>query len=58
MFQKRIYSILLGTLVGKRKQTIFKKRWFDIINEEGATRELETIWKKVREGRKRKNKTG
>jgi hypothetical protein len=30
LFQKRIYSIFLGTLVGKRKQTIFKKRWFDI----------------------------
>jgi hypothetical protein len=32
LFQKRIYSIFLGTLVGKRKQTIFKKRWFDITN--------------------------
>jgi hypothetical protein len=30
LFQKRIYSIFLGTLVGKRKQTIFEKRWFDI----------------------------
>jgi hypothetical protein len=30
LFQKRIYSIFLGTLVGKRKQTILKKRWFDI----------------------------
>jgi hypothetical protein len=30
LFQKRIYSIFRGTLVGKRKQTIFKKRWFDI----------------------------
>jgi hypothetical protein len=30
LFQKRIYSIFMGTLVGKRKQTIFKKRWFDI----------------------------
>jgi hypothetical protein len=30
LFQKRIYSIFGGTLVGKRKQTIFKKRWFDI----------------------------
>jgi hypothetical protein len=30
LFQKRIYSIFLGTLVGKPKQTIFKKRWFDI----------------------------
>ncbi len=30
LFQKRIYSIFLGALVGKRKQTIFKKRWFDI----------------------------
>jgi hypothetical protein len=34
LFQKRIYSIFLGTLVGKRKQTIFKKRWFDITNLE------------------------
>jgi hypothetical protein len=33
LFQKRIYSIFMGTLVGKRKQTIFKKRWFDITNE-------------------------
>jgi hypothetical protein len=32
LFQKRIYSIFLGTLVGKRKQTIFEKRWFDITN--------------------------
>ncbi len=31
LFQKRIFSIFMGTLVGKRKQTIFKKRWFDII---------------------------
>jgi hypothetical protein len=23
-------KLFLGTLVGKRKQTIFKKRWFDI----------------------------
>jgi hypothetical protein len=30
LFQKRIHSIFRGTLVGKRKQTIFKKRWFDI----------------------------
>jgi hypothetical protein len=30
LFQKRIYSIFRGTLEGKRKQTIFKKRWFDI----------------------------
>jgi hypothetical protein len=30
LFQKRIYSIFLGTLVGKQKQTIFEKRWFDI----------------------------
>jgi hypothetical protein len=30
LFQKRIYSIFLGTFVGKRKQTILKKRWFDI----------------------------
>ncbi len=29
---KRIYSIFLGTLVGKRKQTISKKRWFDFTN--------------------------
>jgi hypothetical protein len=35
LFQKRIYSIFLGTLVGKRKQTIFKKRWFDITNNQG-----------------------
>jgi hypothetical protein len=32
LFQKRIYSIFLGTFIGKRKQTIFKKRWFDITN--------------------------
>jgi hypothetical protein len=32
LFQKRIYSIFLGTLVGKQKQTIFEKRWFDITN--------------------------
>ncbi len=25
-----ILDFFLGTLVGKRKQTIFKKRWFDI----------------------------
>jgi hypothetical protein len=30
LFKKRIYSIFLGTFVGKRKQTILKKRWFDI----------------------------
>jgi hypothetical protein len=30
LFKKRIYSIYLGTFVGKRKQTILKKRWFDI----------------------------
>jgi hypothetical protein len=30
LFQKRIYSIFWGTFVGKRKQTILKKRWFDI----------------------------
>jgi hypothetical protein len=30
LFQKRINSIFLGTLGGKRKQTILKKRWFDI----------------------------
>ncbi len=35
MFQKRIYSIFRGTLVGKRKQTIFKKRWFDITSKMG-----------------------
>jgi hypothetical protein len=37
LFQKRIYSIFRGTLVGKRKQTIFKKRWFDITNSSNAT---------------------
>ncbi len=31
-FQKRICSIFWGLLVGKRKQTISKKRWFDITN--------------------------
>jgi hypothetical protein len=30
LFKKRIFSIFLGTFVGKRKQTILKKRWFDI----------------------------
>jgi hypothetical protein len=30
LFKKRIYSIFLGTFVGKQKQTILKKRWFDI----------------------------
>jgi hypothetical protein len=34
LFQKRIYSIFRGTLVGKRKQTIFKKRWFDITSKQ------------------------
>jgi hypothetical protein len=37
LFQKRIYSIFLGTLVGKQKQTIFEKRWFDITNMESPT---------------------
>ena len=40
MFQKRIYSIFRGTLVGKRKQTIFKKRWFDITSCHGVNEEL------------------
>jgi hypothetical protein len=30
LFQKRIYSVFWGTLVGKRKQTVLKKRSFDI----------------------------
>jgi hypothetical protein len=38
LFQKRIYSIFRGTLVGKRKQTIFKKRWFDITRGGGEGR--------------------
>jgi hypothetical protein len=39
LFHKRIYSIFLRTLVGKRKQTIFEKRWFDIttsVNDTGG----------------------
>ncbi len=30
LFKKWKYSIVLGTFVGKRTQTILKKRWFDI----------------------------
>jgi hypothetical protein len=40
LFQKRIYSIFRGTLVGKRKQTIFKKRWFDITKTEHTRKEF------------------
>jgi hypothetical protein len=29
-FKNEYIRFFLGTLVGKRKQTIFKKRWFDI----------------------------
>jgi hypothetical protein len=36
LFQKRIYSIFLRTLVGKRMQTISKKRWFDITSPESV----------------------
>ncbi len=31
-FKNEYIRFFLGTLVGKRKLTIFKKRWFDITN--------------------------
>jgi hypothetical protein len=37
LFQNEYIRFFLGTLVGKRKQTIFKKRWFDITTSEYAT---------------------
>jgi hypothetical protein len=50
LFQKRIHSIFRGTLVGKRKQTIFKKRWFDITSygtpESAPTEQMGTVRKK------------
>jgi hypothetical protein len=35
-FKNEYIRFFLGTLVGKRKQTIFKKRWFDITNSDQA----------------------
>jgi hypothetical protein len=36
LFQNEYIRFFLGTLVGKRKQTIFKKRWFDITRPDGT----------------------
>jgi hypothetical protein len=40
LFKKRIYSIFLGTFVGKRKQTILKKCWFDITTYDEHTGDI------------------
>ncbi len=38
-FKNEYIRFFVGTLVGKRKQTIFKKRWFDITIQDTYSKE-------------------